>query len=896
MNVIEIEERIDEILAQGFKPADFIFDFIEAYGAPKSVIKQLRGGQQDAFGQAPVLWKRNVHFQLASEGQVGRILNALAAHKDTEKQRVRYIISTDGHDFGARDMKSGESLNCLNDELGVHFGFFLPLAGIERYKIADENPVDIKATGRLAKFYDSILQDNPTWKGDEKRHALNHFITQVVFCLFGEDTGILPPSLFSETIATYCETDSTQAQKVLTDVFTAMSLPEAARGDDCPTYARKFPHVNGGLFKGAPEVPRFTKGSVRYLIDASQLNWRDINPDIFGSMIQSIVNVDQRGELGMHYTSVPNILKVLDPLFLDDLREQVNANWNNKKGLHGILRRLSKIRVFDPACGSGNFLVIAYRELRAIEIKVINRLSDIDGYAPPLWSHVELTNFYGIEYADFAAETAKLSLWIAEYQMNSRYEDAFGKRTPALPLKETGNIVCGNALRVAWESVCPHSDDLEVETYIVGNPPFLGHQMRSSEQQEDMKIVFSHHLEAWGDLDYVFSWYLKAALYFKNSAKFFGFSFVSTNSITQGRQVPLGWGLIIRKLGYEINFAHRSFAWKNNAAQRANVICVIVGFLSAKSRPKKIYDGETVILTKTINPYLTEGAFVQIEKRSTPIAPHLPEMTSGNMPNDGSNLILSPDERQQLISTNPNAEKFVKRFMGSREFIQGIERYCLWIGDDQTNEALSIPSIRSRINAVREMRQSSTRATTVALAAKPHAFGERRHRAPRKAIILPNVSSERRYYRQAGLIGEDVVASNLALAIYDPPMWCFAILSTRLHHVWVDVTCGKLKNDYRYSNTLGWNTFPVPELSDEDKEALTKTAEGILLARDTYFDKTIAELYDPDYMQKDFPELWEAHQRNDEVLETIYNGRPFKNDTERLEHLFARYSAMVGKK
>lgn len=512
MSVIEIEERIDGLVAGGFNPEDFIFDFIEAFGAPKSVIKQLKGGQQDAFGQAPVLWKRQVHFQMASEGQVGTVLSALAGHKDTEKQKVRYIISTDGHDFGARDLKSGESLNCLFGELGVHFGFFLPLAGIERYKIADENPVDIKATGRLAKFYDAILQDNPTWRGDEKRHALNHFITQVVFCLFAEDTGILPPNLFAETITTYCETDSAQAQKVLTDVFTAMALPEGERGDDCPSYARKFPHVNGGLFKGAPEVPRFTKGSVRYLIDAGQLNWKEINPDIFGSMIQSIVNADQRGELGMHYTSVPNILKVLDPLFLDDLHEQMNANWNNKKGLHGILRRLSKIRVFDPACGSGNFLVIAYRELRAIEIKVVNRLYETDaGYSAPIWSHVELTNFYGIEYADFAAETAKLSLWIAEYQMNSRYEDAFGKRTPALPLKETGNIVCGNALRVAWESVCPHSDDPEVETYIVGNPPYLGRQMQTKEQKDDKEELLSGTIENYKSLDYVAGWFVLGA-------------------------------------------------------------------------------------------------------------------------------------------------------------------------------------------------------------------------------------------------------------------------------------------------------------------------------------------------------------------------------------------------
>jgi hypothetical protein len=892
MNVIEIEERIDEMLGRGFKPADFIFDFIEAYGAPKSVIKQLRGGQQDAFGQAPVLWKRNVHFQLASEGQVGRVLTALAANKDTDKQKIRYIISTDGHDFGARDMKSGETLNCLFDELGVHFGFFLPLAGIERYKIADENPVDIKATGRLAKFYDSLLQDNPNWKGDEKRHALNHFITQVVFCLFGEDTGILPPNLFSETIATYCETDSTQAQKVLTDVFTAMSLPEAARGD-CPSYARKFPHVNGGLFKGAPDVPRFTKGSVRYLIDASQLNWKEINPDIFGSMIQSIVNTEQRGELGMHYTSVPNILKVLDPLFLDDLREQVNTNWNNKKGLHGILRRLSKIRVFDPACGSGNFLVIAYRELRGIEIKVINRLSEIDGYAPPLWSHVELSNFYGIEYADFAAETAKLSLWIVEYQMNSRYEDAFGKRTPALPLKATGNIVCGNALRVAWESVCPHSDDSEVETYIVGNPPYLGRQRRSAEQQEDMDIVFRGQKGNYGNLDYVAAWFKKSGEFIKDRNALA--SLVSTNSIAQGEQVELLWSTLPKPTS--IVYAHTSFPWKNLAKQNAAVICVIIAIGHSESLKTRryLFHGDRKTEVNNISPYLLDAPSVIVKKSSKPIS-RLSPMQFGNMPNDGGHLIFTREERDALIELAPEADEFLYRLVGSVEFINDKERFCLWITDAKKEAAMAIATISARVTMVKENRQNSDRATTALLASTPHKFGEVRFEPGSNNILIPRVFSERRRFVQCGFVDERTIISDAAFCLAKSKEYEFSLISSTLHHRWIETVCGKLKNDIRYSNTLGWNTFPVPTLSDEDREALTKTAEGILLARDTYFDKTIAELYDPDHMQKDFPELWEAHQRNDEVLETIYNGRPFKNDTERLEHLFARYSAMVGKK
>lgn len=894
MNVIEIEARIDKIIAQGFKPADFIFELIEAYGAPKSIVKQLRGVQKDAFTQAPVLWKRNAHFQLASEGQVGRVLTALAANKDTDKQKVRYIISTDGHDFGARDMKSGETLNCLLDELGVHFGFFLPMAGIERYKIADENPVDIKATGRLAKFYDSLLQDNPTWKGDEKRHALNHFITQVVFCLFGEDTGILPPNLFSETIATYCETDSTQAQKVLTDVFTAMSLPEAARGD-CPSYARKFPHVNGGLFKGAPDVPRFTKGSVRYLIDASQLNWKVINPDIFGSMIQSIVNTDQRGELGMHYTSVPNILKVLDPLFLDDLREQVNANWNNKKGLHGILRRLSKIRVFDPACGSGNFLVIAYRELRGIEIKVINRLSEIYGYAPPLWSHVELSNFYGIEYADFAAETAKLSLWIVEYQMNSRYEDAFGKRTPALPLKETGNIVCGNALRVAWESVCPHSDAPEVETYIVGNPPYLGRQMQTKEQKDDKEELLSGTIENYKSLDYVAGWFVLGAKYIGRSPHQTLCSLVATNSIVQGQHVAILWKQLFDFFPIEISGGHTSFLWKNNAKDNAAVMVVIVEISKRGIKPiKKIFSDDVSISAKNVTPYLTAGQTIIVEP-----LPHgyngKAIMSFGNMALNGGSLIFSAEEREETIKIEPSAGRFIRRLMGSEEFIRGLERFCLWIKESDAAEALKFEAIKKRVAEVERLRRASPDKATRRFAEVPYRFREQRE-ATVEAVIIPRVSSDRRRFIPCGLVDSSIIISDSAFGMFDAPRWNFAILSSLLHVAWIKGVCGKLKGDYRYSNTLGWNTFPVPTLSDEDKEALNQTAECILLARDTYFDKTIAELYDPDHMQKDFPELWEAHQRNDEILETIYNGRPFKNDAERLEHLFARYSAMVGKK
>ena len=889
MNVIEIEENVEQLAKEGFKPADFIYDFIAAYDAPKAILKQLRQGQQNPSEIGGILWRRYMHYKGASKGAVSATIDELQIAKENSKHKVRYIISTDGDQFAARDLKSGETLNCEFSKLGDHFGFFLPLANIERYKIADENPVDIKATGRLAKFYDSILEDNPSWRADEKRHTLNHFMTQIVFCLFAEDTGIFPQGIFSETLKTYCETDTTQTQSVLTHVFRAMSLADGER-DELPAYAKRFPYVNGGLFNETIEVPRFLRGSVRYLLDAAMLDWRQINPDIFGSMIQSIVNEDQRGQLGMHYTSVPNILKVLDPLFLDDLRDMAKVNWGSKKGLHSVLKRISQIRVFDPACGSGNFLVIAYRELRSIEIMIMNRLAEIDNYTPPLWSNVELTNFFGIEYADFAAETARLSLWIAEYQMNSRYKDEFGQRTPALPLKSTGHIACGNALRIEWHTVCPRHSDPSYETYIVGNPPYLGSSEQNEEQKLDMETAFRDE-EGWKSLDYVSGWFIKAAHYSGDNA---AFAFVSTNSICQGIHVQLLWTTMLR-LGVSIFFAHQSFKWSNNAHNNATVTCVIIGCRKNPKGSRSLYSGTTVQRVENISPYLLAGRNIIVEQSTQPLFA-LTRMDYGSKPVDGGHLVLDEDERRQLVYDCPEAEQFIRRYYGSREHLDGIVRYCLWITDEKRDLAESIPSIQKRLDLVREMRASSKKEPTRELAKNPHRFAEIRARNPLKTIIVPIHTSENRRYIPIGMGQDGSIASNAVFCLVDPAMWEFSLLGSRLHRIWIETTCGKLETRIRYSNTLGWNTFPVPELSATQKHALIETAQDILLARDGYFDKTISELYDPEVMETNFPELWRAHLRNDDVLESAYNGRPFRSDAERLEHLFARYSERVEKR
>jgi hypothetical protein len=892
MNVVEIEENVQELVSKGFDPNKFILDFVKAYDAPKTLIQQLKGGHQNLSDvKGAVLWRRNLHYKLAHKGQVSAVVEELERSQATSKYKARFVISTDGDEFSARDLVSGNTINCNFDELALHFASFLSLAGIFIDEAIEENPIDIKATKRLTKFYDSILQDNPTWKTDEMRHTLNHFITQVIFCLFAEDTGIIADNIFTDTIRTYSESDSEQAQPVITAIFTAMAHPEgAAARSSLPSYAQKFPHVNGGLFRGSPQVPRFLRGSVRYLMDAGALDWKEINPDIFGSMIQAIVHQDQRGELGMHYTSVSNILKLLKPLFLNDLQEHVQSNWNSKKGLQNVLQRLMKIRVFDPACGSGNFLVIAYRELRNIEIQVIRRLAEISDFSAGIWSHVELKNFFGIEYIDFAAETAKLSLWIAEYQMNKKYEDEFGKLPPSLPLKDTNNIRNCNALRISWEVVCPHSDDPEVETYIVGNPPYVGTKKQTSAQKEDIELVASGYTATYKSFDYVCGWFIRAFELVVETE--YQCAFVSTNSIVQSFHVQNLWS-ILHDAGIIINFCHLPFKWKNNASKNAGVTVVIVGFAKVPRKIKTIYSENHYTNVDYINAYLTRGKVPQVKKASKPIN-ILKPVTLGSLLADGNNFILSPEEEQELRESFHDSDSFIKPYIGGNEAIKGKPRKVLYFTEETYLKVRNHPIIEKKVLEIERFRLSSTKAATQKWAKVPFAYTEdRTNDFTSPKIVIPITFSEGRDYMQVLYVGSDAVVPGTAFYVETKSHFEFSILSSRLFFIWMDNVGAKLESRMRFSNTMCWNTFPLFELSTPQIDQLSIGGEGILLARDLFFEYELKDLYNPKKLEKNFPELWEAHQRNDAILETILNGKPFENDTERLEHLFARYAEMT---
>jgi hypothetical protein len=659
-------------------------------------------------------------------------------------------------------------------------------------------------------------------------------------------------------------------------------------------------------------VPRFSKIARSYLLHVGNLDWKQINPDIFGSMIQAVADEEERGALGMHYTSVPNILKVLNPLFLDDLRSHLTAAENNPRKLLNLRHRMAKIRVFDPACGSGNFLVIAYKEMRAIEAEINQRRGERDRK-----SEIPLTNFRGIEIRHFATEIARLALIIAEYQCDVLYRGAKLALAEFLPLKSENWITCGNALRLDWLSLCPptgtgvqlFANDLfstpleqaEIdfeneggETYICGNPPYLGSTWQSNEQKDDLKLIFDGRTKLWKSLDYVAGWFMKAADYGTQTTS--AAAFVSTNSICQGQQVPILWPLVF-KTNHEIAFAHTSFKWANLASHNAGVTVVIVGISNNVTKVRQLFSigdsGETIVKEAgNINAYLVAGANVLVEKCSL-LNNYRGQVEAGGKPVEGGNLLVSSGEARHILQKYPIASKFIKRAYGSSEYIRGDVRYCIWVADEHISEASEIADFAKRFETVATLRRKSPKVATQKGAGWPHRFEEVKQSGNERVIIVPKVSSESREYLPIGLLASGSIITDLAFALYDAPLWNLALIASRLHLIWIATVCGKLETRYRYSNTLGWNTFPVPTLTDRNKQDLTRSAEDILLAREHYFPATIADMYDPERMDSEFPLVREAHDRNDEILERIYIGRRFKNDTERLEKLFELYTKMT---
>jgi len=910
MNAVEIEQAITDLAQQPFDAQEFPFEFLRSFGNKETTIKRLRTGNTNRSDVGGVLQRNNIHIAVAEAGKTTEKLQELRDSPATSRAKAKFILATDGEILEAENLDNEETIACEYQNFPDYFGFFLSLAGISTVKQIRDSAFDIRATSRLNRLYVELVKNNPEWGMTAKSHEMNHFMARLIFCFFAEDTGIFNgDNAFTSTLQTMTENDGSNTASVMETLFLAMNTEPAKREEaNIPRWADVFPYVNGGLFSGSLEVPVFNRTARSYLLHIGALDWTQVNPDIFGSMIQAVADEEERDALGMHYTSVPNILKVLNPLFLDELNEQLEQAKDSPIKLLNLRKRIAKIRVFDPACGSGNFLVIAYKELRKIE-NTINELRGEKGRK----SEIPITNFRGIELRDFAAEIARLALIIAEYQCN---EDYLGQREALqvfLPLSKQNWITQGNALRLDWLSICPPTgagvelvaEDLfetpleqaEIdfeneggETYICGNPPYLGSTWQSKAQKADLQAIFEKRAKNWKSLDYVAGWFMKAADYCIHTQA--SAAFVATNSICQGQQVAILWPPIFAT-GCQIEFAHTSFKWTNLASYNAGVTVVIVGISAQPRTPRRLFslDEHNKTVEKRceqINAYLVAGENVIVQRTAQPLSDR-GVMSFGNKPVDGGNLLLTQSDLEALELTAEQQSRFIRRIYGSAEFIRGLVRYCLWIEDNHLKEALTIPVIAARIEAVKAMRLASRDKGANAMAERAHQMREMNFGSS-QTITIGAISSENREYLPCGLLSANDVVTNKMYALYDAPLWNMAIIASRLHWVWIGTVCVRLEMRFSYSNTLGWNTFPIPQLTQKNKDDLTRSAENILLAREAHFPATIAELYDSEKMPEN---LRRAHNENDEIIERIYIGRRFRNDTERLEKLFDMYAKMT---
>ncbi|MDH0657747.1 N-6 DNA methylase [Acinetobacter johnsonii] len=891
--MIQIEENIKQLIhliSQGkLAHKDFIYELLLAYGHRSQSIGRVRNGERNLAEdkENSVFWKRQIYFKIAKQDDLHGLIDQMKNEKRTESNKIRFLIVTDFKNLLAVDTKTQDTLDIPFGDLAKKFDFFLPWAGMEKAVYQGENPADVKAAEKLAKLFDEIKADNfneDDLNNKENLHHLNIFLSRLLFCYFAEDTEIFKDKQFTSAISKSNE-DGSDLSALIGRLFKVLNQSSEDREADLPDYLADFPYVNGGLFKDDIQVPKFTRKSRRILIECgAELDWSDINPDIFGSMFQAVVHTEQRSTMGQHYTSVPNIMKVIEPLFLNDLYEELEKNQDSVNKLLKLQQRLGQLKIFDPACGSGNFLIIAYKELRKFEMELLKRIQELElektGQFSKPFSVIQVSQFYGIEIDDFAHEIAILSLWLTEHQMNIIFKDEFGESKALLPLRDSGNIVQGNSLQINWKSVCNNADS---EVYILSNPPYMGFKMQDQKQKQDMERIFKE-VSNYKFLDYIACWFMLASDYINENCKV---GFVSTNSICQGVQVELLWPEIYKR-SVDICFAHQSFKWSNNARSNAGVTCVIIGLQHKDAiKTKTLINNLSKSVVKNINSYLIDSSNVIVAKRRVPLS-KLPKISDGSGALDGGNLILSSEEKAQLILADERVKPFVRNYTGSNEFINGIERYCLWIEDNELEQALTIPLLKERIDAVKEFRSNAgTRAQTAI--SRPHKFAWI-NQPQQSQIIIPTVSSERREYIPMGFSDISVIVSNSASIVHDPEPYVFALLQSKMHMVWTKTLAGRLRTDIRYTSAICYNTFPVPKLMKAAIFKLNESAFKILAVRESYSHLSLAQLYDPEKMPLD---LKQAHIENDLLVEKLYKSSEFKTDEERLERLFHYYETML---
>ena len=871
----------------------FLIDFFNIFGVSDRRVNSFehrvtkRNGRN---GYIDMLWKGNILIEMKSRGKdLDRAYQQATDYFDglEEYDLPKYILVCDFHTFRLYDLEADKTFEFTLDQLYKRVNLFGFIAGYSsKVELKEQDPVNIKAAEAMAKLHDSLKEIG--YDG----HNLELYLVRLLFCLFADDSSIFNKNIFYEYVRNHSSEDGSNLASVINEIFEILNTPTDKRFKNISDELNAFPYVNGRLFEERLPLASFDSKMRNILLNCSTLDWGKISPAIFGSMFQGVMDADKRRNLGAHYTSERNILKLIKPLFLDELWAEFEKVKNNERQLKIFHQKISSLRFLDPACGCGNFLIVTYRELRLLELEVLKALYGTQRAFNI--SDIVLCNvdqFAGIEYEEFPAQIAKVAMWLIDHQMNMLCSAEFGEYFVRLPLRKSANIIQGDALELGWNEVAPK----EQLSYIIGNPPFVGARLMSNEQSAQIERVFDH-IRGAGNLDYVTAWYAKAAQYIQGTR--IKVAFVSTNSIVQGEQVGILWRVLLEKYNVHIHFAHRTFKWSNEAKGNAGVYCVIIGFANFDTDNKTIFEyeditGEPHILrAKNINPYLVDAKNTLIENRSKPIC-DVPSIGIGNKPIDGGNYLFTKEEMEEFIELEPKSAKYFRPWYGAIEFIQQKPRYCLWLGDCSPSELRAMPHCMERVKNVREFRLASKSEGTRKIAETPTRFHV--ENMPESSyIIVPKVSSERRRYIPMGFMDSMPLTSDLCFMVPEGTLYHFGVLTSAMHMAWTKCVCGRLKSDFRYSAGIVYNNFPwVENITDKQREKIEQCAEAVLEARKQFPNSSLADLYDPLAMP---PALMKAHQALDKAVDATYRSAPFTSDSQRMEFLFELYNKYVVKK
>lgn len=865
----------------------FLVDFFYVFGVSDRRINKFEykvPKRSGGNGYIDMLWKGNILIEMKSRGKdLDKAYQQASEYFDNlqDYDLPKYILVCDFQRFRLEDVDNGKVYEFTLDELYKKVNLFGFIAGYSsKVELKEQDPVNLKAAEAMAKLHDKLKEIG--YDG----HNLELYLVRLLFCLFADDTTIFNKNIFHDYICTHSSEDGSNLASVINEVFEILNTPIDKRLKNISEELNAFPYVNGKLFEEHLPLASFDSKMRSILLNCSALDWGTISPAIFGSMFQGVMDSNKRRNLGAHYTSERNILKLISPLFLDELKAEFEKAKTNEKLLRALHLKISKMRFLDPACGCGNFLIITYRELRLLELEILKAL-----YGTQQTFNISdlilcnVNQFSGIEYEEFPAQITKVAMWLIDHQMNMLCSREFGEYFVRLPLRASANIVHGDALELDWDKVVS-KDEL---SYIIGNPPFVGARLMTKEQSRQVEQVFDN-IRGAGNLDYVSAWYAKAAQYIQGTK--IKVAFVSTNSIVQGEQVGVLWKVLLNMYGVKIHFAHRTFKWSNEAKGNAGVYCVIIGFANYDTDAKTIFEYEDImgephiVRAKNINPYLVDSDNILLDKRCEPIC-NAPKINYGSFALDNGNYTLSEADREDIISECHNSDRLIKPFIGGQELLHSVKRYCLWLIDASPKEIKENHKILERVEAVRKWRSNSSRNDTNKLADTPTMFAEIRQ-PDTNYLAIPTTSSENRKYIPIAFLSPDVIASNQLYIVSNTTLYHFGVLTSAMHMAWTKFVCGRLKSDFRYSARIVYNNFPWAENpTSKQIERIEQCAEAVLEARKMFPDSSLADLYDPLAMP---PALMKAHQALDKAVDTAYRSALFTSDSQRMEFLFELYN------